>query len=85
VYELDVSTSGSMAASLDGTRLYTDELSLHRIAADPREAGKKQNNNKRSTSDPEQHGGGIGGFGVERDLGRSRRRRWGRKRHGLAY
>ena len=48
MYELGVSTSGSMAASLDGTRLYTDELSLHRIAADPREAGKK---NKTTTSD----------------------------------
>jgi hypothetical protein len=36
VYELGVSTSGSMAASLDGTRLYTDELSFHRIAAGDR-------------------------------------------------
>lgn len=34
VYELGVSTSGSMVASLDGTRLYADELSFHRIAAD---------------------------------------------------
>jgi hypothetical protein len=33
---IGVSTSGSMAASLDGTRLYTDELSFHRIAAGDR-------------------------------------------------
>ena len=49
MYELGVSTSGSMAASLDGTRLYTDELSFHRIAADPREREKRQQAiNKRS-------------------------------------
>jgi hypothetical protein len=34
VRELGVSTSGSVVDSLDGTRLYADELSFHRIAAD---------------------------------------------------
>lgn len=34
VHELGVSTSGSVVDSLDGTRLYADELSFHRIAAD---------------------------------------------------
>lgn len=36
-----VSTSRSMAASLDGTRLYADDLSFHRIGADRR---KRQRN-----------------------------------------
>jgi hypothetical protein len=72
VYELGVSTSGSMAASLDGTRLYTDELSFHRIAADPRE----EKTNKRSTSDPEKHGGGIGGSGAWAGTGTGSREIW---------
>jgi hypothetical protein len=88
VYELGVSTSGSMAASLDGTRLYTDELSFHRIAADPREEKNQQAINKRSGEawrrdwGVREHGRGRG-RGRERSGPVSVEERG--DRHGLAY
>lgn len=56
-----VSTSRSMAASLDGTRLYADDLSFHRIGADRR---KRQRNATQAAA----------GGGQSRDLGKRKAR-----------